>query len=173
MRGEDACHTCRMWETFWPDMIVALAGAFFTVIIAYCTFRINRRNTETHALNSLIGELSVKRAIAPQVQPVIVDGAASTDAFKHANLSVIGMRDEIRRTRNLVRPDSILQRNLSQMTRACNIYLETIEAEPEAYLLLLEVLRTELSQEVEGIASSRGGVTSARPGERAFESPGA
>lgn len=149
-------------------MIVALAGAIFTVVIAYGTFRINRRNTETHALNSLVRELSIKRAIAPQVQPAIAIEAATTDDFKHANLSVIGMRDEIRRTRNTVRQDSIFQQNLSQMTRACNIYLETSAANPAAYMQLLEALRAELSRDVELIASSRAGVTFVGPGESAF-----
>lgn len=149
-------------------MIVALAGASFTVVIAYATYRINRRNAETHALNALVRELSIKRAIAPRVHPVVVTGAAHTDNFKHASLSVIGMRDEMRHTRNAVRPESRFQLNLSHMTRACNIYLEESSGAPDEYLQLLEELRVELSKEVAQIAASRRGVVLVEPGERAF-----
>ena len=156
-----------MWDTFWPDVLVAVIGAAFTVLIALITYLLRLRLEEKRALESLIGELHRRRALAPGPEPIISAAASSAD-FARANASVSAMRDEIRRTRDRVRQVDSLQLPLSNMTRACNRYLEMSAASPPHYALLLGRLREELAKGVNDLTRARRGVTSLEPGGGAF-----
>jgi hypothetical protein len=161
-------NTRSMWQTFWPDVLVAVIGAVLTVAIAYLTYLLSVRRTEKQALNSLINEFHHRRAISPRTALGPVERAAEKDDFLRANLSVLNMRDEIRRTRDAVRSIADLHDPLSQMTRACNNYLETSAREPDRYLYLLDDLRKELSSSLHRLAVTRRGVRVYEPGQGAF-----
>lgn len=157
-----------MWQTFWPDLLVAIFGAFLTVATAYVTYLLSVRRREKQALNSLIYEFHHRRAVAPRANLRTVECAAETDDFLRANLSVLSMRDEIRRTRDVVRPIIELHGCLSELTRACNNYLESSAQHPGQYLYLLDELRNELSSKTHKLAATRRGVHVREPGEGAF-----
>lgn len=156
-----------MWDTFIPDLLVALVGAVLTVLIAFVTYKVNARVDETKALNSLIEELHRRRALAPgDDQPI--PGAAQSDDFVRANASVLSMREEIRTTRDRVRQLQLAQLPLSEMTRACNRYLEMSAIAPERYARLLGELRKDLDRQVRALAATRRRVPHLVPGDGAF-----
>ncbi|MGD8166662.1 hypothetical protein ACEXOS_005525 [Herbiconiux sp. P16] len=161
-----------MWETFWPDILVAIVGAIFgsmlTVGIALGTFFITFRRREDQALGALIKELHERRAVAQIGTLREIPEAAILDDFARANRSVISLRDEIGRTRDLVGPTADLQAPLSAMRRACNRYLETSSVLPERYWYLLDDLRVELSAGVHDLAKVRRRLPRLEPGGGAF-----
>ena len=101
-----------MWESFIPDVVVAIIGAVFTVMIALITYVLSVRLNEKRAIQSLISELHRRRAIAEGPEPVIPGAEQSAD-FARANASVASMRTEIRATRDRVRQVDSLQAPLS------------------------------------------------------------
>lgn len=157
---------CPMWTTFWPDVLVALIGAVLTVGIAFATYILSVRRDELRALNSLIVELHHRRAFSGTA--VIVSGAQDTQDFQRANASVISVRDEIRRTRDRVRPIPGLQEPLMRMTRFCNYYLEETEWDPDSYAVGLVRLRDELHEQIRALAAARRGTKVLVPGAKAF-----
>lgn len=156
-----------MWESFFPDLLVAIVGALLTVLIALVTYLLKIRLDEKRAIQSLIGELHRRRAIAEGAEPIIRDAEQLAD-FDRANLSVASMRAEIRSTRDRVRQLESLQGPLSEMTRSCNLYLERSAASPDHYAIYLGDLRRELSPLVSRLAASRRGVVAHEPGGGAF-----
>lgn len=156
-----------MWETFWPDVLVAFIGAFLTVGIAYATFLIQQRRQENQALRGLVNDLYHRRALAVTTPQEISDAAERAD-FQRAGLSVIDIRDHIRRTRDHVRQNSAAVEVLSQMIRACNRYLEESEGTPNFYAFLLKNLRTDLHQGVVEISGKVRGLQALEPGAAAF-----
>jgi len=156
-----------MWDSFIPDVLVACIGALLTVFIALATYLLKIRLDEKRAIQSLIGELHRRRAIAEGPEPVI-PGAEQLADFARANASVSSMRSEIRATRDRVRQVESLQVPLSQMTRACNRYLELSAASPDFYAVYLGDLRRELSPLIERLATERRGVVALEPGAGAF-----
>lgn len=161
------CQGVVMWESFIPDVVVALIGAVFTVMIALITYVMKIRVDEKRAIQSLIGELHRRRAIAEGPEPVI-SGAEQSPDFARANASVASMRTEIRATRDRVRQVDSLQAPLSEMTRSCNRYLELSAAYPDHYAEYLGDLRRELSPQVRRLAALRRGVVAQEPGGGAF-----
>lgn len=156
-----------MWESFIPDLVVAFIGALLTVLIALVTYVLKIRLDEKRAIQSLIGELHRRRAIAEGPEPVI-RGAGELPDFARANASVASMRAEIRSTRDRVRQLDSLQVPLSEMTRACNRYLEFSAASPDFYAGYLGDLRRELAPLVSRLAGTRRGIVAYPPGGGAF-----
>ncbi|MCK8476027.1 MULTISPECIES: hypothetical protein [Microbacterium] len=156
-----------MWESFIPDVVVAIIGAVFTVLIALITYVLKVRLDEKRAIQSLISELHRRRAIAEGPEPVIPGAEQSAD-FARANASVASMRTEIRATRDRVRQLDSLQAPLSEMTRSCNRYLELSAAYPDHYAVYLGNLRRELTPQVAQLAASRRGIVAHDPGGGAF-----
>lgn len=66
-----------MWETFWPDVLVAGIGAGFTVSIAVFTYVISVRRQELRSINDLIDDLHHRRAF--DTSPVMVPGARASE----------------------------------------------------------------------------------------------
>jgi hypothetical protein len=161
-----------MWETFWPDIVVAVVGAVLgsvlTVGIALATYFITIRHRENQALNALIKELHERRAVAPIASLREIPDAAELDDFNRANRSVISMRDEISRTRQLVGQSPEVQQPLSEMKRACNRFLDRASAAPQRYWFLLDELRRELSEGVHRLTSARKQLPRLEPGGGAF-----
>ncbi|MEA1264078.1 MULTISPECIES: hypothetical protein [unclassified Microbacterium] len=156
-----------MWDSFFPDVVVAFVGALLTVLIALVTYMLKIRLDEKRAIQSLIDELHRRRAIAEGPEPVI-RGAEELPDFVRANASVVSMRTEIRSTRDRVRQVDSLQGPLSEMTRACNRYLELSAASPDFYARYLGDLRRELTPLVSQLAGSRRGIVAHQPGGGAF-----
>lgn len=157
-----------MWQTFFPDLVVAVIASLLTVSTGYVTYRVNVRHRENQALVSLLNELHHRRAVAPILNPRQIANASTNDDFLRANSSVLSMKDEIRRARDILRPITTLQEPLSLMVRACNRYLELSSAAPESYMYELEELRIQLSKQVHAIAASRKSIKSVEPGTGAF-----
>ncbi|WP_311260491.1 hypothetical protein [Microbacterium sp. WCS2018Hpa-9] len=152
-----------MWDSFWPDLVVALVGALLTVATAVVTYGLKIHLDEKRAIRSLINELHRRRALRPANERVVV-GAAGSDDYVRVNSSIASIRDEIRRTRDRVRQVDRLQRPLSDMTRACNQYLTLSAATPDAYVVLVGDLRRALTSSVQELAQRRRGVIALEPG---------
>ena len=157
-----------MWTTFLPDLIVAVAGAFFTVAIAVVTFWLASRRRELQAIRSLVGELHHRRALTEIAGPRRLKRARRLSDFSQAANSVLTIKEEIRRARDSSRPKPRLQAIFASMTRSCNRYLEVSAAKPNEYLFLLQDLRQEIALDVCRLTKERSGVPNLSPGEGAF-----
>lgn len=146
-----------MWETFWPDVLVAVIGALLTVAIAYCTFLIQQQRQEKQVFRGLINDIHHRRALAV-AYPQEIPGAEERKDFHRASLSVIDIRDHVRRARDQVRQDSPTLASLSDMIRSCNRYLEESEAAPNFYTFHLKTLREELDDSLVAITRRVRGV---------------
>lgn len=155
-----------MWETFVPDLLVALVGALLTVAIAYGTFLIQQARQEKHVVRGLINDLHHRRALAI-ASPQEIPNAGEGKDFQRASLSVIDIRDHIRRVRDQVRQDEAVDA-LSDMIRACNRYLEESEGMPNFYAFLLKNLQQDLEDGVVKIGERVRGVDVLQPGSGAF-----
>jgi len=156
-----------MWDTFWPDVLVAIIGAALTVFIALATYLVRARIEENRALQSLVNELHRRRALAPGAD-VPIPGAASLDDYLRANASILSIKDEIRLVRDRVRDAEKLQEPLASMTRACNHYLEASSRYPERYAILLNELRAKVAKQVIALSRLRRAVRPLVPGDGAF-----
>ncbi|MCU1574362.1 MAG: hypothetical protein JWO93_2444 [Micrococcaceae bacterium] len=118
------CHNnCSMWETFGPDVLVALIGAFITVVIAIFSFWFRQLRLEREALRGLVDEIHHRRAFASITARHVTDAASSRD-YERVSRSVLDVRNQVRQVRDHVRPNKTTQDHLSKMIRACNRYLE-------------------------------------------------
>lgn len=151
-----------MWETFWPDVLVAVIGAGLTVLIAVTTYVISVRRQELRSLNDLIDDLHHRRAF--DTHPGVIPGARSTEDYARVNRSVISARNEIRQARRGVRFDAKLREPLKRMTQACNEYLDAVEWEPDHYAIQVVELRAALTDEIRRVAAVRRGVHVLEPG---------
>lgn len=161
--GTVLCHCFIMWDSFLPDLVVALFGAVLTVAIAVATYGVKIRLDEKRAIQSLINELHRRRALRPAVEGMVA-GATDSDDFVRVTSSITSIRDEIRRTRDRVRQVDRLQDPLSEMTRACNRYLTLSAARPDAYVIYVGDLRRTLTSSIQELARRQGGVVALEPG---------
>lgn len=161
-----------MWNSFWPNLWVAIIGAvvgsLLTVVIALITYRVQRRANEKYALRLLVDEIHRRRAFAPIVNVRKVPGAENLDDFHNVNASILDIRDRIRMAREQTRPESGAQKPLSDMTRACNRYLQATARRPDRYLHDLMTLRNNLWQGIQEIAEEVRGVSALEPAEAAY-----
>ncbi|WP_424347624.1 hypothetical protein [Kocuria sp. CH-021] len=161
-----------MWNTFWPDFWVAIIGAVvgsvLTVTIALITYRLQRRSNEKHALRLLVDEIHHRRAFAAIANVKDVPGAQKLADFHNVNASVLDIRDRIRLAREQTRPESGAQKPLSDMTRACNRYLQATARQPDRYLYELMSLRDNLWQGIRDMAGEVRGVRALEPAAAAY-----
>lgn len=153
-----------------PDLVVALigalVGALLTVAIAYGTFLMQQARQEKQVVRGLITDLYHRRALAVRT-PQEISNAGERKDFERVGLSVIDIRDHIRRVRDQVRQDTETVDALSNMIRACNRYLEGSEGEPNFYVFLLQTLQKDLEEGVSQIAERVRGVDALAPGRGA------
>lgn len=157
-----------MWNTFWPDLLIAVIGAVLTVLTAWFTYLLQRRANETRALRFLVEEIHRRRALAPVARVSDVPGAGASDDFNRVNASILDIKDRIRLAREQSRPQSPAQPALSDMTRACNRYLESTAHSPEKYLHELRSLRQSLTYSIIHMTEGVRGVQRLEPGGSAF-----
>jgi hypothetical protein len=161
-----------MWNTFWPDLWVAIIGAMvgsvLTVAIALITYRMQRRANEKHALRLLVDEIHRRRAFSPIADVRLVPVAQELDDFNNVNASVLDIRDRVRLAREQTRPQSGAQKPLSDMTRACNRYLQATARRPDRYLHDLMSLRNSLWESIQEIAGEVRGVPALEPAGAAY-----
>lgn len=157
-----------MWDSFGPDLIVAIVGAGLTVAIALITYLCRISLEEKRALQLLINDLHGRRALA--ADPALrVPFASIRRPFKYASASVLALRDEVKLARTKVRQREELRTPLDKMLRACNQYLELSESFPSQYPMYLSELQRSLSVQVESLAKARRGLAPLEPGGGAFE----
>lgn len=153
-----------MWNTFWPDVLVAFIGATLTVGIALATYFASTRLRETRALQSLIDDLHFRRTLSPIDVPRIVLNAEKLNDFEWTNKSVIEVKEVISRTRGVVQRKPNTLEILRKMTRACNRYLEESANSPEQYHFLLDELRNELGGLSTSLSKTRARLEDKHPG---------
>lgn len=149
-------------------IIGAVAGSVLTVVIALMTYRVQRRTNEKHALRLLVDEIHRRRAFAPIANARIVPGAQNLDDFQNVSASILDIRDRIRVAREQTRPESGAQKPLSDMTRACNRYLQATARQPERYLYDLMSLRGSLWENIQEMAREIRGIPALEPAGAAY-----
>lgn len=102
----------------------------------------------------LIDDLAHRRAFADEA--VYIEGASSSEDFRRATASVLGARDAIGAVRSRAGSSPAVHRVLSEMTRACNAYLEDVDSDPNSYAIGLARLRDKLKDGVQRLAQARG-----------------
>lgn len=152
-----------MWDSFWPDVIIALIGAAFTVVIAYVTYRVNASRQERAAVQSLIDELHYRRALRPNSGRIVPSAATEVD-FASVSASIRTMRVDIRSARDRARQDESVQRPLARMTKACNRFLTEARLDPSQYQLLLGNLTADLADQVRELKRNQPRLTARHPG---------
>lgn len=161
-----------MWNTFWSDVLIAIIGAVLgsvlTVLIAWGTYRLQRRSNEKHALRLLVDEIHRRRAFASIANVRLVPDAQELDDFHNVNASVLDIRDRIRMAREQTRPESGAQKPLSEMTRACNRYLKATARQPDRYMYDLMSLRSNLWESIQEMAGEVRGVPALEPAAAAY-----
>lgn len=157
------------WDSFVPDMVVALTSALIAIAIAIGTYILGVRRRERNALRSLIEEIHRRRALSPVTNVRRIRWAKRRGDFQRVTTSVLTLKDEIARTRELVREKPSVQTPLSNMRRACNRYLEMSERDPNGYYSLATMLRVELAGEITKLVLARGGLEFKQPGGGAFD----
>lgn len=157
-----------MWTTFIPDLLVAVFGAGLTVLIAFLTFRHQLKVTERVELNRLISDLNLRRVLHEITDPRLVHGAKDIDDFKHANLSVLDIREQTKRVGHHLRPNSPAQEPVSGLIKGCNRYLEAGMYEPEKYHFHLLELRSEVQACINKIAAGDDRIKPLDPGSSAY-----
>jgi hypothetical protein len=156
-----------MWETFWPDVLVAVVGAVLTVAIAFGTFLIQQRMAERQLLTNLVSDLNhrrVLREIAPREMP----GARGFEDYDWTSQSVVEIRDQIRSTREHLPRNSRAQRLLSAMHSACNRHLHNSSRNLHYNQFHLVDLRNNLEIGVAEISRQVRKVKALRPGSAAY-----
>jgi hypothetical protein len=157
-----------MWNTFIPDLLVALLGSLVTVAIAYMTFSIQRRRQEHQAIRGLINDIHRRRALTVIGVVRRIRRAKRLPDFHRATASVLDLRDRVRETRNAVRADSIYQNTLTNMTRSCNRYLEATGQSANDYYFELAKLRADLLTAVQTLAKGTRSISYLEPGAGAY-----
>ena len=161
-----------MSSTFWADLLIAVIGAvlgsFLTVLIAWITYRLQRRSNEKHALRLLVDEIHRRRAFVPIANVRNVPSAEKSGDYNNVKSSVLDIRDRIRMAREQTRPASGAQKHLSDMTRACNRYLQATARQPDRYVHDLMSLRNNLWEDIRKIAAEIHGVPALEPGGDAY-----
>ncbi|WP_147284816.1 hypothetical protein [Kocuria rosea] len=162
-----------MWNTFWPDLLIAfigaVMGAVLTVGIALATYRVQLRSNEKHALRLMVEEIHHRRAFTLIENVRVVPGAQELVDFKKVNSSVLDVRERIRLAREQTRPESGAQGPLSDMTSACNRYLRATARHPDGYMHELMSLRGSLWKNIQKIAEEIRGVPALEPAGAAYE----
>lgn len=148
-------------------------GAFLGTLVAFLSERLLRRRDaryiEVAALNNLITDLYLRRALSP-VSPVASHGEPNDDR-KYATTAVIQIRDSIRETRLSLRPTATDEfQALVGMSSACNEYLENVQNQPADYQFALYRLRKSFGETI-GTLGTKRGVIVREPGAGAFEQP--
>lgn len=153
-----------MWETFWPDVLVAVISAALTVTIAYIAFRLEQGRNERQLLNNLVRDLHHRRALK-KIDPYELRDAEQNNDYKWTNKSILDLRDQIRVTREKLPPSSKAHDSLSKMYVACSRHLHEGPLNPDHYQFHLMELRPKLEREVRDICQRVKGVDLLLPGE--------
>lgn len=158
------------WDTFWPDLLVAVLSALIAVGVALASYLIGVYRRERHALQALIKELHERRALNVDGIDRPRFGARRRSEFYRINDSILAVREEINRTRHLVREAPKIQGPLRSMRLACNQYLERSERDPNSYIWLAGQLQCELTKAVVALTTARHRLLYMEPGKGAFPS---
>ncbi|MFG6501949.1 hypothetical protein [Microbacterium sp. P05] len=151
-----------MWDTFWPDVLVAVIGALVTVLLGFLTYLGRVRLNEKRSLRSLVESVHRNRAFAGE--GVDMSGAGDLDDYRSAVASVAALREDILLAREHSRQLPKIEQPLSEMTRACDRFLENSETSPDDYAVDLESLEEELSLQLLKIERAVRGVKAKEPG---------
>lgn len=146
-------------------------GAFLGTFAAFLSERLLRRRDaryrEVAALNNLITDLHLRRALAAS-NPVATNSGPNSDR-EYVTTAVLQIRDSIRDTRLCLRPNSSDEfQSLVGMSSACNEYLERVQYNPAEYQFALSTLRLSFAQTIRTLGIKRS-VIAREPGAGAFD----
>ncbi|WP_342022489.1 hypothetical protein AAE021_11625 [Arthrobacter citreus] len=140
-----------------------LAGTVFGVLAAGLVVRWLQRAREKRALQALITQVHLKRALAEDGPGAV---SADLDAAR-CRSTVADIRQQVRETLSELRPGSASQVSaLLEMHRACDAYLRETEGNGRNFEARLRELRPVLNQSARRLSSGRH-VQYLAPGQRA------
>ena len=141
----------------------SLSGAVFGVLAAVFAVRWLQRAREKRALQALVTQVHLKRALADNAPGVM---APELDAAR-CRSAVADIRQQVRETLSELRPGSTSPAAaLLEMHRACDSYLRETEGSGRNYAARLRELRPALNQSARRLSSGRH-VQYLAPGQRA------
>jgi hypothetical protein len=154
------------WEQIAIGFIGTVAGATIALLSNWLASRSQAHFKEAAALNGLLLDLSLKRALNVGT-PLIADLRATAADFGRCKESVLDTRGLIREARIQLTPNSGAFDHLARMAGACNLFLHKSGIKPEKYQFYLADLQSQLDDEARSLATSKR-VTYRGPGKSAY-----
>ena len=121
-----------MWTTFWPDLIVAGAGALLTVVIAAGGFWLQRRRTARRAVSDVIRDYEWRQALDVRAR-TMPSKKAWKEKHRRVMLSVFAFRDGVTAARANIGPNSKHQETFLEIVDACNQFIRRGEDNRHAF----------------------------------------
>lgn len=132
---------------FWQELAISffgtLAGAATALLSGSLARRREAQSKEAAALNGLLLDLNLKRALSIG-HPSYADPAAAAKDIGRCIESVLDTRRLIREARTQLRPNSDAFEHLADMAGACNLYLHKTGIKPGKYQFYLAHLQSQL-----------------------------
>lgn len=147
----------------------SLVGAGGAIVSAALIRNQEVKRREVTALKALVADLHFRRALALNDGEWVANSELDHDDVARSTRSVVNIRREIRQSRLTLRPKSPAFAQLSDMTSACNLYLEVVEVRPGDYRIELNRLGASLTVLVAAMTRAlRLDLPQLIPGEGAF-----
>jgi hypothetical protein len=132
------------WNSFWPDLLVALlaalAGFSTATLIGLRSYRRDQHAKNVQLVANLADDLATRRAFTPtdpRLRKVGIDANRCLQSVQQAQERLSQVRDQIR-------PDDTLRDILQDMILGCVTYKNAFEVSPREYVYDLMTLRHEL-----------------------------
>ncbi|MFE4230340.1 hypothetical protein ACFRJ8_20890 [Arthrobacter sp. NPDC056886] len=154
------------WEQIAIGFIGTVAGAAVALLSSWFAGRSQAHSKEAAALNGLLLDLSLKRALSVGT-PRIADLQATAADLGRCKESVLDTRGLLRDARLQLRPNSGAFDHLARMAGACNLFLHKANVKPEKYQFYLSDLQSQLDKEADSLGKFKR-VTYQRPGDSAY-----
>ena len=156
---------------FWPSLVIAFFGSLFGAGLAFLTAFFVRRHDEKAreraALNGLLVDLNLRRALVVS-KPAPARQFKDAQDIKRCNRSVLACRDLIREARlNLLPESKTAFKILESMAGSCNSYLHKARIDSKNYQYFLGELQCALDHQARALGGLRG-VDYRRPGGAAY-----
>lgn len=155
---------------FWQELAISffgtLAGAATALLSGAYAQRREAQSKEAAALNGLLLDLNLKRALSIG-NPSYSDPSVAAKDIGRCSESVLDTRRLIREARTQLRPNSGAFGQLADMAGACNLYLHKANIKPGKYQFYLAELQSQLDKLATDLSESKR-IVYRRPGGAAY-----
>ncbi|MGJ9402700.1 hypothetical protein [Arthrobacter sp. KK5.5] len=152
-------------QNFLMELLLVVIGGLITVVIAYFTYRFERRRQEVAGLQLLLDTVAHKRALRNLKNPRTLSVAEDNPDFVACSRSILNLRDVIQQTRATTRSETRIHSQLDHMVRACNKYLSDSRRDRSRYEQYLMELRSTVADGTRNISATYKSLRYNEPGE--------